>query len=170
MDKFTKGFDRVLRRMILFIFNVFHKECDAEIIDGIIQFAKFGIVGVSNTVVSYVINILVLLGLRDLELSWDYIAGNVISFLISVLWSFYWNEKYVFILKEGETRSVGKALLKSYISYGFTGIILNNVLSWIWISFLSISKYIAPIINLLASVPINFIVNKMWAFKKSNNS
>lgn len=28
-----------------------------------------------------------------------------------------------------------------------------------------ISKFIAPLINLIISVPVNFIMNKMWAFK-----
>ena len=27
------------------------------------------------------------------------------------------------------------------------------------------SKFIAPLINLIISVPVNFIMNKMWAFK-----
>ena len=72
----------------------------------------------------------------------------------------------MFTLEEGKIRSVEKTLVKTFISYGFTGIIMNNILSWIWISKLGISKYIAPIINLLASVPINFYMNKLWAFKE----
>lgn len=133
----------------------------------IIQFVKFGIIGVSNTVISYVINLLVLLFLEPLNVGWDYFAGNIISFLLSVLWSFYWNNRFVFTVNEGETRSVGRALLKTYISYGFTGIILNNILSWIWIEIFDISKFIAPLINLIVSVPLNFLINKFWAFKKS---
>lgn len=133
----------------------------------IIQFIKFGIVGVSNTVISYVINLLVLLFLKPFNIGWDYFAGNIVSFLLSVLWSFYWNNRFVFTVNEGEKRSVGKALLKTYISYGFTGIILNNVLSWIWIEKFCISKFIAPLINLIVSVPLNFLINKFWAFKKS---
>ncbi len=76
------------------------------------------------------------------------------------------DNKYVFTIEEGKSRSIGKALLKTYVSYGFTGIILNNILSWIWVSVLCISKYIAPIINLVASVPINFFMNKLWAFRE----
>ena len=72
----------------------------------------------------------------------------------------------MFTLEEGRSQSVGKTLIKTYISYGFTGIIMNNILSWIWISQLGISKYIAPIINLLVSVPINFYMNKLWVFKE----
>ena len=127
------------------------------------QFIKFGIVGLSNTILSYAINVAVLFILKDKNLRWDYIAGNIISFGLSILWSFYWNNKYVFKKQEGEKRSIGKALLKTYIAYGFTGILLNNILSWIWIDKLSVSKYIAPILNLIISVPLNFVIKTMIA-------
>ena len=105
------------------------------------------------------------MALRDAGLSWDYIAGNVIAFLLSVLWSFYWNNKYVFAQDGGTKRVWWKALLKTYLCYGFTGILLNNVLSWIWITKLGISKFAAPLINLIISVPLNFMLNKLWAFQ-----
>ena len=132
----------------------------------IMQFVKFGIVGLSNTVLSYVIYLLVLLALKNANLSWDYFAGNIVSFIISVAWSFYWNNKYVFTKSEGGERSLLKSLLKTYLSYGFTGIILNNVLAFIWVDILGINKVIAPIINLIVTIPLNFILNKLWAFKE----
>ena len=131
----------------------------------LVQFIKVGIIGVSNTVISYVLNAATLLILKPYEVSWDYIAGNIISFVLSVLWSFYWNNKYVFTAGEDEQRSTIKALMKTYVSYGFTGIVLNNILSYLWIEKLGISKYIAPLFNLLLSVPLNFIINKFWAFR-----
>ncbi len=134
-------------------------------LQAMIQFVKFGIVGVSNTIISYVINIVVLYMIKPLALSWDYIIGNMVAFILSVLWSFYWNNKYVFKIQEGEKRSIWKTLIKTYIAYGFTGIVLNNILSYIWIYMFNISKYIAPLINLILSVPINFAINKLWAFK-----
>ena len=130
------------------------------------QFVKFGIVGVSNTVISYVLNVLVLLVLKSWEVSWDFVAANIVAFLLSVLWAFYWNNRFVFTVEEDKHRNVGKVLLKTYISYGFTGIILNNLLSWLWIAIFGISKYIAPLINLIISVPLNFIINKFWTFRE----
>ena len=62
----------------------------------IVQFIKFGIVGVSNTVVGYCINIATLKMLEKYQLSWDYVAANLIAFFLSVLWSFFWNNRYVF--------------------------------------------------------------------------
>lgn len=161
-----KYFNKFIFKICKLLAKIVGKNNDEKFVNDLQQFFKFGIVGVSNTVIGYAINVLVLLAMRPLNVSWDYFVGNIVSFILSVLWSFYWNNKYVFKVKEGKQRSIGQALLKTYISYGFTGIILNNILSWIWVSVLGISKYIAPIINLLASVPINFFMNKLWAFKE----
>lgn len=133
--------------------------------EGFMQFVKFGIIGLSNTVISYILNVTVLLILSPFSVSWDFFAGNMVGFLLSVLWSFYWNNRFVFTMQEGQQRSVWKALLKTYLAYGFTGIILNNILSWLWITKFGISKFIAPVINLIVSVPLNFIINKLWAFR-----
>lgn len=131
----------------------------------LLQFIKFGVVGVSNTLVSYFLNIAVLAILAPMRVSWDFVAGNVVSFVLSVLWSFYWNNRFVFVVGDGKKRSIWKTLLKTYVSYGFTGIFLNNMLSWLWIHMFGISKYLAPLPNLVISVPINFYINKLWAFQ-----
>lgn len=157
--------DKQLRTVMRMMSNWLHINISDTVIESLVQFVKFGIVGVSNTLISYVLNILVLLALSSFHVHWDYVAGNLVAFFLSVLWSFYWNNKYVFALEEGKTRSIGKALLKTYISYSITGIFLTNILSYVWIDMLNISKYIAPLINLIISVPLNFIINKFWAFK-----
>ena len=159
--------ERWIRTCITKVFRLFHIPLGEGLLLSLTQFVKFGLVGVTNTAISYGINVLVLKLLQPYGFSWDYVAGNVIAFILSVLWSFYWNNKYVFTQAEGTKRRIGPALLKTYISYGFTGIILTNVLSFVWINQLGVSKYIAPLINLIISIPLNFIINKFWAFKSS---
>lgn len=150
------------------VFKILHIHISEEKWQGFLQFIKFGIVGVSNTVVSYVIYVISLLIFQ--KNGWfvkaDYLIAQVIAFVLSVLWSFYWNRKYVFNSEDGEAVSWYKALIKTYISYAFTGLFLNTILSVLWVQILGISKMIAPIVNLLISVPLNFIMNKFWAFKK----
>ena len=106
-----------------------------------LQFLRFGIVGLSNTV------------------------AQGIAFVISVVWSFYWNNRIVFTLQDGEKRSILKTFVKTFVSYSFTGLILNSALLILWVRILHISEFVAPIINLLVSVPLNFLINKFWAFK-----
>ena len=166
MQEFAKkAWDWLEHLLYVIVVKVLHLSVLEKNWTGFMQFVKFGVIGLSNTLLSYILNFIVLLILAPFSVSWDFFAGNIVGFVLSVLWSFYWNNRFVFTVKEGEHRSVWKALLKTYLSYGFTGIILNNVLSWVWITQLGISKFIAPVINLLFSVPINFIMNKLWAFK-----
>jgi putative flippase GtrA len=130
----------------------------------IIQFVKFGIVGLSNTVIAYVIYVsLVYLGVH-------YIFANVVAFIISVLNSFFWNNKYVFKNHTRSKRDIFNSLIKSYISYAFSGIIIGSILLFVFIDVLHISKYIAPLLGLFISVPLNFFLNKLWAFKPSKNN
>ena len=37
---------------------------------------------------------------------------------------------------------------------------------WIEVTFFAVSKSIAPIVNLLVTIPLNFIINKLWTFKE----
>lgn len=152
------------------LFKLMRKEMTQQVRNTFSEFIKFGLVGVSNTIVSYCLYALSLQIFLKLNLfsSTDYIIANIISFLLSVLWSFYWNNKYVFKLDEGEHRSIWKALLKTYVSYGFTGIILNNILLVLWVRVIGINKMLAPIINLIINIPINFFINKLWAFGKKD--
>jgi len=159
-----------IRTAIAAVFRLLHIPLKENTLQSLVQFVKFGLVGVTSTAVSYGINILVLKLLQPYHLSWDYVAGNVVAFVLSVLWSFYWNNKYVFRKGEGQKRNLGKALLKTYVAYGLTGIVLANVLSWVWINVFGISKYVAPLVNLVISIPLNFIINKFWAFRTQPES
>lgn len=53
-----------------------------------------------------------------------------------------------------------KRLGKTYISYGGTSI-LSDVLLWVEEAFFDVSRAIAPIVNLLVTIPLNFVINKL---------
>lgn len=144
-----------------------HMKVEETTAKNILQFLKFGIVGLSNTIISYVIYLISLVLFEKYELfkSVDYLVAQFVAFVLSVLWSFYWNNKYVFTKDVSEERNIIYALIKTYISYAFTGLFLNSILSLLWVEILQIDKLFAPIINLLVSVPVNFFMNKLWAFK-----
>lgn len=126
----------------------------------LVQFIKFGLVGVTNTAVSYGIYALIL------WLGGHYLLASVVSFVVSVAWSFLLNNRFVFQREAGETRVWWKVLLKTYLSYGFTGLLLANALLYLWIDVLGVNEYLAFFINLIITVPTNFLLNKLWAFRK----
>ena len=131
---------------------------DKNLTSLILQFIKFGIVGLSNTAISYIIYFLLVY--FDLH----YLIASIIAFFISVLNSFFWNNKYVFKKEAGQKRNIAKSLVKTYVSYAFTGLFLQNVLLFVFIEFIKISKYIAPFFGLIITIPLNFVLNKLWIF------
>jgi putative flippase GtrA len=117
-------------------------------------------VGLSNTGISYVTYAALV------YLSVHYILASIIAFAVSVLNSFFWNSKFVFKKTGDEKRNTGKTLLRTFIAYGSTGLILSNVLLFVLVDVAGISKYLAPLFILLVTVPLNFGLNKWWAFKE----
>lgn len=142
-----------------------HRKLPANTIKSTVQFLEFALLGFTNSIIYILVNICVLFFLADFNVRFDYVFANLAAFLLSVLWAFYWNYNYIFKIADGERRSLTGSLLKMYATYGFTGLILNNFLSWIWIDMLCYPKYIAPVLNILIGLPFDFIVSKFWTFR-----
>lgn len=126
---------------------------------GITQFIKFGVVGLSNTAVAYLVYAAcICAGL-------NYIVANFLGFLISVYNAFYWSNKYVFPASQKEKRNEWGALLKTYAAYSITGVFLNSALLYLLIECWQVNNYLAQAVCLLFTVPLNFVLNKFWSFK-----
>lgn len=147
--------------MELFIRRLLHIRISEEKWNDFLQFVQFGIVGVSNTLISYIVYVILI------SFHAHYLVASVLGFIASVANAFYWNNKYVFAEKDGEHRSAWKAFLKTFISYAGTGLILANILLVFWVDFAGVHQMLAPILNLLITIPLNFILNKLWAFRSS---
>ena len=127
--------------------------------NSILQFVKFCVVGLSNTLIGYVVySFCVFIGIH-------YLLANLIGFLVSVINAFYWSDKYVFKRENGEYRNNYASFIKTILAYASTGILLNSILLWLLIDRWRVSEYVAPILILFVTVPANFIMNKYWSFK-----
>ena len=153
--------ERIAKKIVYSILGIIGISIKDEQWHTFMQFVKFGIVGLSNTFISYAVYVIAVL------CGANYFVGNLLGFVISVLNSFYWNNKYVFKKEAGRKRSWIKTLIKTFISYGATGLVLSSALLYIWIDLLGIPELVAPIINLLITIPLNFVLNKVWAFKQT---
>ena len=124
------------------------------------QFVKFGIVGVSNTVISLgVYEVCVHLGLH-------YLLANAVGLVISVINAYYWNNRCVF--GDGTRKTMRQHVLtyfKSLTAYGGT-FVLDSLLLMLWVEVLHVPETLAPVLNLCITIPVNFLVNKYWTFRK----
>lgn len=120
------------------------------------QFIKFGTVGVSNTLLSLAIYYLLI------HFGVHYLLANAAGFVVSVCNSYFWNSRLVF--KNKQEKSGIKAFLKVFASYGVS-FLLSCTLMLLFVQALGVSEYFAPILRLLFTIPLNYFLNKMWAFK-----
>ena len=120
----------------------------------IVEFIKFGVVGFSSTIINF--GLYYLLVWLDVQ----YLIANLIGWLCSVVNTFYWNNKYVF----SSDSHWFVVLLRTYATYTLS-LVLTSVLLWLLVDWMGLSEWISPIIVLMTTVPINFVINKFWTFK-----
>lgn len=127
----------------------------------IIQFFKFGMVGMLNTLLSYLITNACYYVLHFHEQ-----ICNIICFLITVLVSYLLNSHFVFRQQKNSRQPWYQALAKVYASYALTELLLTGILLFVQERHFGIPHYIATLLNLFVTVPLNFILNKFWAYRK----
>lgn len=151
----------LVERGIEFVaYRILHLPVSKEQLEKWSQLIEFGIVGLSNNVIYYIAYAILIL------LSVPYLVAGSVGFLVSVINAYYWNNKYVFRTEDSEKRVWWKVFVKTFIAYAGTGLVLNNLLLIFWINLCGIPEMIGPIINLFVTIPINFVLNKFWTFKK----
>ena len=121
----------------------------------LVQFIKFGIVGVSNTLLT-AISIWFLL--KEFHCS-DYFS-NFTGYIIGLLNSFIWNRKWTFESKTKLSVTAFKFIVTFVISYLFQ---LGNL--YLLLHFTLIDPYYCQILSIGVYTLINFILNKYYTFK-----
>ncbi len=129
------------------------------------QFIKFGIVGVSNTLLSLAVTWGAMAVFKfgfSVDTTWSLNVCTTLGYVAGVCNSYFWNKRYVF--KNSKEKNGKKAFIKTFVCYGIT-YLLSMVLMDVMVVYLNIPNWIAPIPRLLITIPLNFIANKLWAFK-----
>lgn len=124
--------------------------------DWIKQVIRYGFVGLAGTLLSLAIYLPIVWIREDL-----YIFAYTTCFVVSVVFTYFLNNKFVFDKKE---QGHVKPLIKAYISYGI-GFLIGTVSLYVLVHFFEIPATIAPVLTLGVTVPINFLLNRFWTFK-----
>lgn len=124
-----------------------------NLIKGKKEFIKFGIVGVSNTLITFVVyNILLKLGV-------NYLVANIIGYICGMINGFIWSKNWVFkVDKESKMYFIKFALVN------LLSLIVSTGLLMVLVKQLSLNSTIAQLITTCITVVINYILNKMWTF------
>lgn len=139
------------------------KDWKSQVKKTVLQIIRFGFVGVLNNLISLVVYYIVVFIRQDI-----YLLGNALGFLVSTLNAYVWNSRFVF--RSGERPSKGKGeLLKTYCVYAVS-LCISTLLLYILVDLLRVSTKIAPICSLMVTVPFNFVLNKLWIYRKSRGT
>jgi hypothetical protein len=113
------------------------------------EFLRFLICGFTTTVFSYLLYIILLFAI-------DYKYAYTLSFIFSILFSYFINTYVVFRKKFDRKKLIKFPLL--YIIQYLLGLMLT-----IWfVSYCNFSAYLAPLIVVILTIPLNFIIVRFF--------
>ena len=136
----------------------------------VMQFVRFGVVGVSNTAISYGVEMLgyyVLFAASPMDERLKVILVSALSFVVSTINSYYWNNRFVF---RGGKKRFSRHLVDYFrmaACYAVTGLILSPLIK-LGLGRLGMPFWAASISTLIVTIPLNFLLNKFWAFAKKS--
>ena len=121
----------------------------------IVQFVKFGIVGVSNTLLTFIVYTLLL----KVFGVW-YLAASAIGFMVGATNGFLWNRRWTF------REHVGDALtpVRWMIVQG-CGLAINEGLLYLFVHDARLDKLLAQAFATAVVTVLTFLANRTWTFR-----
>ncbi len=121
-----------------------------------LQLAKFATVGASG----YVVNLAVFSALL-VEADWHHRAAATASFLVAVTNNYTWNRLWTFRGSRGHVAYQGLRFLVVALCALAANLLILEALIW-----LGIPKIPAQAIAIVLVMPLNFVGNKLWSFRR----
>ena len=119
-----------------------------------IQLAKFGVVGASG----YVINLAVYVAVLGLGAH----VAAVISFVVAAASNYWWNRHWTFAEQKGHFGHQGLR----FFTVSFGALLVNQLWLLVFLDWLGWGKIVAQAIAIMLVIPLNFLGNKLWSFKR----
>ena len=120
----------------------------------ILQFMKFGVVGV----IAFIIDYGLLIILTEL-LSINYMISATISFTVSVIFNYIASMRYVFTHKDGLSRHREFII---FVILSVIGLLINNGCMWIGVELFHIHYLIAKLVATVIVMIWNFVTRKIF--------
>ncbi len=123
----------------------------------ILEFIKFGMVGIINTLTSFSIYYILI------ACNVNYLISNIFAYFISSIIGYILNKTWVF--KHKDSKPIN-SVIKYYTTYA-SSFLLSTFLMYILVDIFNISVLLAPVLTLGFTVPYNYIMSKKWTFSSS---
>lgn len=121
----------------------------------VVQFIKFGTVGISNTLLNFAIYTLLL----KVFGVW-YLAAAAIGFMVGAVNGFLWNRRWTF------RGHVGDALtpVRWAVVQG-CGLALNEGLLYLWVAGVGVDALVGQALAIVVVTTVTFLANRAWTFR-----
>lgn len=122
--------------------------------DLIVQFAKFGVVGVIAFGIDYGLFLLL-----TYVFGVEYLIASAISFIVATFFNFTASMRYVFAGKDGQTRTQQFVI---FFVLSVIGLGLNQLLLWIFVSLLNLAAWLGKLVATAIVMVFNFVTRKIF--------
>jgi putative flippase GtrA len=124
-----------------------------------LQLVRFGLVGGVGFVVNLVVYAICVHGAGV-----DYHVANVVAWLVAVLNNFVFNRHWTFDAADGRAHAQAiRFLLVSLVAEALSLLLLT-----VFVEAAGIAKVPAQALAVGCSMPVNFLGNKLWSFKRES--
>lgn len=137
--------------------KLFHIKLNEKMEKLFIQIFKFVIVGGIATIIDWVIYYIVYNFLKVNPL-----VANIISFSVSVIYNYMASVKWVFNVDENKSK---RKMFVEFMVFSILGLLLTELLLWLFISKLSINEMVSKIISTAIVMVFNFVTRKIFLEK-----
>jgi len=128
---------------------------------GVKQFVKFGIVGASGAIVSFVVFHLLLHFQVDLKLAFS------VGFILGGVNNYWWNRRWTFRSKGHLWKELAQFLAVSGVAL-VLGIIITGLLDR-YLSAFTLRNSFIWLCGTVGGMGVNFFVNKYWTFRHTHH-
>ncbi len=133
----------------------------------ILQFSKFGIIGVLNTAIDSAVFISLTRGIVFFRE--HYLLAALIAFVVSGVNGYYWSRRWTFKHHSGKTHEFSyQQMLKFYVATG-VALLINQSVLWGLVEHFHILDIIAKPFSGMAAGVFSFALQKLWIFAFSED-
>jgi putative flippase GtrA len=119
-----------------------------------VQLVQFGVVGASGYVINLVVYTL-LLGIGPHK-------AAVVSFVVAAANNYWWNRHWTFAKQKGHFAYQGMR----FFVVALMALLVNQVWLLVFLDWFGWGKVVSQAIAILLVVPLNFLGNKLWSFRR----